>query len=344
MANKNLPIKIVLPKETDSKKNPSIGGNKFFGEVTPELQTSIAGMFESVLDYYKDVFSANKMIPAVGKITVKSEAIAKSHKPNELCQRCRIIGSEELHEIYIRVDKKSLVETVELVMKPPSERFKANLTAIKDIKPFTGEDKISENIKEVATQGGFDSIKGRIKLKIFDFGDDFDNSQIMGYVMSKLRNFGFTEKYEIISFGSKIKLIKIEVNSYDDIVNLASINGVRTVDFFQEYSLPLDEFKGTNLQDFLSSEYSESEIRIGLIDGGISKTNAFLQPYGVACEEYVGEAYRNPNHATFIASTIQYGNKWKLLKKLWENMLQQQEYGIYLLASKLKYAVVQCLI
>jgi hypothetical protein len=311
MANKNLPIKMVLQREADRHKNTGFSSTKFFIEEgkLPELQIAIAGMFENVLDYYKDVFSINKLIPAVGKITVKAEAIAKSHKPNELCQECHIIGSEKLHETYIRVDKKSLIETVKLVKNPPSEKFKANLTAIEDIKPITTEEKISENIKEVATQNGFDRIKGRIKLKLFDFGDDFDNNQIMGYVMSKLQDFGFSEKYEIISYGSKIKLVKIEVNSYDDIVNLASINGVRTVDFFQEYSLPINEFKNTDLQDFLDSEYSESEIRIGIIDGGISKTNTLLQSYVIACEEYVSETYRNPSHATFIASTIQYGNK-----------------------------------
>jgi hypothetical protein len=223
MANKNLPIKMVLPKESDNQRNKGGGKNKFFGEVTPELQTSVAGMFEHVLDYYKDVFFANNMIPAVGKITVKKEAIAKSHKPNELCQKCPIIGSEDLHEIYIRVDKKSLIETIELIKKPPSERFKANLTAIEDIKPVTAREKISRNLEDVLTQGGFERIKDRIKLKLFDFGDDFDNSQIKGYVMSKLHDFGLSEKYETILYGSKIKLIKIEVNSNNDIFNLASI-------------------------------------------------------------------------------------------------------------------------
>lgn len=48
---------------------------------------------------------------------------------------------------------------------------------------------------------------------------------------------------------------------------------------------------------------------IGIIDGGISDDNAFLKPYIVAREKYVNEAYQNPSHATFIASTIQYGNK-----------------------------------
>jgi len=42
MANKNLPIKIVLPKETDSKKNIGGGPPKFFAEESklPEIQAS----------------------------------------------------------------------------------------------------------------------------------------------------------------------------------------------------------------------------------------------------------------------------------------------------------------
>jgi len=311
MSNKNLPIKMVLPKETDKQRNTGGGPPKFFVEESklPELQASITGMFEHILSYYDDVFASNELIPAVGKITVKPEAIAKSHKPNELCQNIPIIGSEELNEIYVRVDKKAITETVALVKEPPTKKFKANLTAIEYIKPVTTEDKISESFDEISAQGSFDKIKSRIKIKLFDFGDDFDNSQIMGYVMSKLAEFGFSEKHEIISYGDKIKLIKIEVNSYDDVVKLASINGVRTVDFFQEYSLPLDEFNNTDLQDFLDSEFTESEVRIGIIDGGISENNALLQPYVVAREEYVSKAYRNPSHATFIASAIQYGNK-----------------------------------
>ena len=309
MSKKNLPIKMVLPKETDNQKNKGGGEIKYFGEFTPELQISIAGMFEYMLNYYKDVFSANELIPAVGKITVKPEAIAKSHKPNELCQNCPIIGSEDLNEIYIRVDKKAITETVALVMKPPTIKFKANLTTIEDIRPVIIDDIISENLKEVSVQSGFDKIRGKIKIKLFDFDDDFDNSQIMGYVMSKLSDFGFLEKHEIISYGDKIKLIKVEVSSYDDIIKIASINGVRSVDFFQEYSLPLNEFNDIDLQAFLDSEYAESEVRIGIIDGGISENNALLQPYVIAREEYVSKAYRNPSHATFIASTIQYGNK-----------------------------------
>ena len=102
--------------------------------------------------------------------------------------------------------------------------------------------------------------------------------------------------------------LKLSVHSYEDIVRIAEINGVKSVDFFQEYSLPKEDFSSTELQALLDCEYAESDISIGIIDGGISEENEYLQPYIIAQEKYVYEEYRNPHHATFIASTIQYGN------------------------------------
>lgn len=104
MAKNNLPIKIVLQKAEDIFPNHGGGGTKFFGEVTPQLQTEITNKFESLLEFYDDVFKENENVPAIGKVTVKPEAIAKSHKPDDLCRNCPIIGTEDLNEIYIKVN------------------------------------------------------------------------------------------------------------------------------------------------------------------------------------------------------------------------------------------------
>lgn len=232
MSENNLPIKLVLPKTTDIVPNTGGGQLKFFGEVTPQLKREITDKFETLLSFYSDVFNENESIPAVGKITVKPEAIAKSHKPSDLCRNCPIIGSEELNEIYIKVNRKNIQETIEMVKNPPSQKFQANMTAIVDIQPIKPEEKISPALQSIV-QEDFNSIKKVIKLKVFDFDDDFDNAQIWDYVTRKLCLLHFEDKYEIISYGDQLKFLKIEVNSYDDIIKLASINGVKTVGFFK---------------------------------------------------------------------------------------------------------------
>ena len=239
MKEHNLPIKLIMQRSSDSKKNTAGGGNRFFCAFTPELQSNIIDGFESILDYYDNLFERNPLVPAVGKITVIPEAIAKSHKPNDLCRKCPIIGSEELGEIYIKVTKDTIEETVELVRNPSSKGIKANMTAISTIEPIVAESKISLGLNEMNLAGNFDLIKNRVKIKLFDFGNDFDNEQIMNYVMRKLDELGFLKEHEFFCFQDSIKYIKVGVSSYEDVLSIAEINGVKTVDFFQEYSLPL---------------------------------------------------------------------------------------------------------
>ncbi len=233
MKEKNLPIKLVMQNTKDTKRNNGGGSVTFFEEVTSELQASVEEKFEQVLNFYQDVFNENDLVPAVCKITVKPEAIAKSHKPNDLCRNCPIIGSEDLGEIFIKVNAKSIQETVKLIRNPPSERFKANLTAVDDISPITSDEKISRNLVKSVGQNDFDHIKNRIKIKLFDFDNEFDNAQIMEYVLRKMSKYGFDEKYKIITYGSSIMYIRVEVETYDDVVKLAGINGVKTIDFFR---------------------------------------------------------------------------------------------------------------
>lgn len=308
MSENNLPIKVVLQKSTDVQANKGGGSTKFFGTVTPELQEIITQKLENILDYYEDVFEESQLVPAVGKITMKSEAIAKSHKPNDFCRCCPIIGSQDLNEIYIRITQESINQTISLISKLPSEKFRANMTAIQDIQPITASEKISKGLLHIKNQGNFERIRGEIKVKLFDFDDAFDNAQIMDYVLRKLSELGFSDSPTIIAYGDKIQFIKLSVNSFEDISDIAAINGVKSVDFFQEYSLPLNNYMNTDLECLLQANHQTSEVTIGIIDGGISRNNQLLKPYIKERKEYIPPEYINEHHGTFIASTIQYGN------------------------------------
>ena len=65
MREKNLPIKVVLQRVTDTKRNKGGGNIKFFGEVTESLQNNITQKFEHVLEFYDDVFNENEFVPLI---------------------------------------------------------------------------------------------------------------------------------------------------------------------------------------------------------------------------------------------------------------------------------------
>ena len=308
MGKKNLPIKVILQRKEDISRNSGGGKVKFFGEITNEIKDEITNKLNGIASYYDDIFSLGDNIPVVCKIVVKDKAIAKSHKPDSFCREMPIIGSENLNEIYFKTTKSGIVKTINLVEKLPSEEFKANLTAIENISPYYEQEKISRDIIKIQKINKFDKIKDKIKIKLFNFQDEYDNKLIENHFISELVKLDLNHNFKVIKYGDKINYIKIQVRSYEDIVKISSINGVKSIDFFQQYATQPNNLSEGGLEFVFNENEIESDIIIGIIDGGISQKNTYLNKWIYGREQYVGDEYIDTRHGTFIASTIQYGN------------------------------------
>lgn len=308
MSERNLPIKMIIPRSTDYINNTGGGKDKFFCEVTDQLQTEIINQFSELNDFFGHFFEEEHNVPAIGKVKIRDEAIAKSHRPNDLLQECPIVGVGKLDELYIKVTAEGIAKTIEKIRKLPSKKVRANLTTIVDVEPYSSDDKISVDLVHAQDTGIFEEVKNRIKIKLFCFDDEYEDAQIHRYVERRIMELGLKEKYEYFRIGTNIEYIKMQVNTYDDIKKISEINGVKSIDFFQTYSTPIQEFSLSELEEALDDGGANAEIIIGIIDGGISKENPFLEPYVQERVEYVPEKYQNHCHGTFIASTIQHGN------------------------------------
>lgn len=308
MSERNLPIKMIIPRNTDYINNTGGGKDKYFCEVTDQLQSEIIEQFNVLNDFFEDFFEEEHNAPAIGKVKIREEAIAKSHRPNDLLQECPIIGVGKLDELYIKVTESGITKTIDKIRKLPSKKVGANLTTIVEIEPYSSEEKISQDLVQIQNVGIFETVKNRIKIKLFFFDDEYEDARIHRYVEKKIQQLGFENKYEYFRIGTNIEYIKMQVGSYDDIKKISEINGVKSIDFFQTYSTPAQEFSLSELEGVLDDGGSDAEIVIGIIDGGISKENPFLEPYVQERVEYVSAEYQNHSHGTFIASTIQHGN------------------------------------
>ena len=307
MNKKNLPVKIILQRNGDLKRNKGGGNKKLFGEVNQQLQAEVIEKLEKVKEYYDDIFAESASIPAVAKMKVKKEAIAKSHKPDRFCKNMPIIGSEELDEIYFKVTRDGIDRTIEEVSKLPADEFKANLTVIEDIVPCYAEEKISDSLKHI-TSTEFRSISSKIRVKLFKFDTEYDNQIIKAYVMRKLTELGVADNVKFINYGEKIQYMQMTVQSYEQVIEISKINGVRNIDFYCSYYGSNEEGVVENLSFTVPENLINTNTIIGIIDSGISDNNPYLQGCIYAREVYVGENYINPTHGTFVASTIQYGD------------------------------------
>ncbi len=307
MNKKNLPIKIIMQRSSDITPNIPNGKPKFFGDVNKDLQDEVINKLERLSIYYDDLFNETEVIPAIVKIKVKKEAIAKSYKPDRFCKNMPIIGSEELDEVFCKVTKAGIERTIREVESLPAIAFKANLTAIDDITPYYDEEKISDSLRKI-TAAEFSSIDNSIRIKLFSLDTEYEDEILKRYVVNKLNNLGLDNNIKFITYGDKIQYIKVKLESYEQIQEISKINGIRKIDFFCKYYSSNEHSITEEVKFSISENLNTTDTIIGIIDSGISDFNPYIKDYIYAREQYVPDAYINPTHGTFVASTIQYSD------------------------------------
>ena len=314
--DKNLPIKIVLPRKNDVKSKPAGGGHpKFFGTFDNKVQTQIINSLKTVNNYYSEFFrETHNAIPAAALLIMKDEACAKSHTPDVLLGNNTIIGAIDLNQFYIKITHSSLGESISIATNAESEKVQANITAIQNIIPIDPQSKISSFLQKTM-KTNFENYKKNIKIKLFDFDNDEEiNTRVRQYVFKKLKDLNLLDKLQPVLHGNS-KLFKIEVNEEIDIIKMSEIVGIQSVDVFHQYILPSFSTEKIDIQQLDNIPHVDSDIIIGIIDGGIGDKNEALNPYIINKKSYVPNDYKNNQHGAFIASTILYGNYLNNIKE-----------------------------
>ena len=305
MNEKNLPIKVIIQQERDITPNQGGGKVKFFKTITPKFINEVTSKFVKIAEFYDNIFTENEYVPAVGKLILVEDAVAKSHRPNDLCQDLEIIGAGDLQELYIKVTKQGIRKTIAKINLPNrSQKLDANLTTIEDILPIYAEEKLSNRLRELSQKNISGKIN-KIKIKCFNFGNEYDNTLIKNYVKSKIALIGYNVEYK--AFGEKLDYFKLINVQSKDLYALSQINGIKSIDVFTEYSTPTNNDKSINQNFFEKADIPISDTIVGIIDSGISETS-ILNKYVVDRKEFVARQYQNRTHGTFVASCLQYGS------------------------------------
>lgn len=302
--SKNLPIKVIMQREKDIEKNIPGGGGKEFRTIDKAFIGEISFKLNELLSYYNNVFSLGLDIPAIGKITLREDAVAKSHRPNDLCKELDVIGSRALTELYIKLTPKGILKTINKINSTNlSKNIKANLSTIVSIDPIYPSEKISVDL---GTSDN-DTIE-HLKIKLFKFDNEYDNLRLNSYVEKEIVSLGYGEfvKY---NYGDKLEYLSLSNVKPQDIEKIALINGIKDLDIFQDYTSPTQDYTSSNFTGIDEKGIEDSELIIGVIDSGISD-NTILAKYVIGRKEYVPPQYQNRRHGTFVASSILFGSQF----------------------------------
>ena len=175
-----LPIKVVLPHE-DFLVRDEPGGlpDASCGEVTAQVRAAFARNL-TISPPRTAISFVQPRVPAVAKVRLKRDALAKSHRPDCILspQTCPIIGVGTFRELFIRVTPSGLASLRTRIRTDSSREAQANISTLEAFSTVGIEDSLGVRAQAI------DLIKRRVdedgvlKVQLFDHHDPRINQAV----------------------------------------------------------------------------------------------------------------------------------------------------------------------
>ncbi len=310
MDKQSNPVQVVKVSDSDHRKinYDGFGDPTVFGDgATQEVRNRLAQQALETLNYFSSSFEENPNVAGVAKVTLREEALAKTHRPMRLFSRqtCPIFGTLDFGEVLVSVTDTGLRKLRQRLHEGNSKQVIANISAVEKIEPFSEEDRLNilthDQISKLSQEGG------RVKLKIFDHQNKNKNDQLR----KALEDFAVKQKIELkeLRYGSNRELISATSISPSAAKKLAKFIGLRNVS-------PIPRFKASDIDLQASPVGHADELLfpppnlgedypiVGMIDSGICPNSSLITPWIVSRESYVPPGFEDHTHGTMVAGLI----------------------------------------
>lgn len=302
-----LPIKVVIPATSDYQKPLGGGGGpkKVFGDVTSKLRLDLADQVAEVVSHFERAFQATPNLAAVARVTLKKDALAKSHRPSALfnSNTCPIIGGNAFGELLVSVQPKGLARLRQKIQEDDTKVGVAAISTVERIEPYRGDDadKITEAGREAIQRNG--SLD--MKLQLFRHRDSTIDGNILRAFRSKLEQIDLAP--EQLQYGEGQRVFRVKNVPQMAVAQLAAFVGTQALSDFPMYRAVRTEtipLRVARVTDFPAPVAGETYPVVGIIDSGVNPDDPLLGPWTVAREDFVPPKYRDHNHGSFVAGLV----------------------------------------
>lgn len=303
MADKRLPIKVVIAQDSDYFVPDSGGGSRtVFGQVTGELRQSLSEQVSTVEHDFAPSFERWPDIPAVAKVKLKKEALAKSHRPHSLFsdRTCPIIGIDEFGELLTAVLPQGLRDLKTKLLTDQTKIGEANISTIAEIKPYkVEEDQLGELVKKV--EEGL----SKVKLRLFRYKDQVKDAALLRGLLELMHELELPEP-ELLNYGKRMRIARVTGIKPNHILRLAGYVGTQNISEFPEFYVVRELQTGDALeqQNFPPPDPGIDYPVVGLIDSGTPVADPILAPWRVERFHYVLPQDQDNWHGSFVAGLL----------------------------------------
>lgn len=305
MPEQRLPIKIVHQRNEDLQKPDGGGGpRKIFGDVTPAVRRRLIKQVHDVEAAFLPVFEKAQNVPAVARVKLKEEAIAKSHRPTSLLALTTpIIGVETFGELLVSVKPAGLRALASRIEHDDTIQRTADISTIESILPYGEPDVLRSTIDELITAAALD---GALKLRLFNHANTALNAIIYAAFLRQLHDLHLPAPDEL-PYGGNVRIFRVRDIAASGVEPLARFVGTQSLSAFPKYR-SLDSasiaVRALTPADLPSPEPGRDYPTVGIIDSGVDPADSYLAPWIVDRHEYVPDAYRSYDHGSFVAGLI----------------------------------------
>ncbi|MDB6034300.1 MAG: peptidase and in kexin sedolisin [Verrucomicrobiales bacterium] len=309
-----LPIKVVVPSKGDYRPPEDNGGSvTIFPGCTDSFRQSLALQIEGVKAHFSAAFNEFG-IPAVAKVTLKSEASAKSHRPTLLLNptTCPIIGGNRLGELYISVEPHGLNALASQVRAGQAQKLEANISALQKIEPYTAEDALGI-VRGADLQSSLAHDQSlNLRFRLFRHHSQQINLQI-DEAFEKLSRVAQLGDPQVVDYAEGLRVFSLSRLGRGAIDALTRFVGTQSLSLFPHYQVVrtasriLDNITSTNFPAPLAGR---AYGLVGMIDSGTDPNNPHLQAWVVdRMESFVPRSQQNNDHGSFVAGLLAQGKK-----------------------------------
>lgn len=311
--NEYLPIKVVIPQEGDLRP-PEAGGGpaKLFTDHYDESKESMVKGIDAVSDYFASALSESEL-PAVARVRLRDDAIAKSHHPKNLFNNntCPVIGFENFGTLLISVRSDSLQRLSDRACEH-STAVMNDVSKIAEIEPFMPKDAMGKWSPAALVHCLRKTDQSAIKLRIFNHHDQDLNKRLFQSLaaLSGELSIGVPES---LRYGKGLQLFRIEVGDSEKCIEeLAAFVGTQSVDTFEEFSVGTQAIPVARMRDddMPGPEAGTHYPIVGVFDTGTDPNNAHLQAWvTVRDESEVPRIDQDNTHGSLVAGLIVNGRR-----------------------------------
>jgi hypothetical protein len=304
-------IKVIMPKQGTERKVPGGGmPPKPFRPVDGRYRASLSSQVSAIRTAIVSQITTAGAAPV--RVKLLSKAAAKSHRPEHLFspQSCPIVGGGNLGELFVKATPEGLDRLTEIIEHGESDRMTKELSCVETIEPVTPAYRRSgleaADVLRHSPRGKNGFIT---RVGLFNFGADRDQPKLVADLEAacKRRDIALsTRGYSPSSFT-----YEAECRTVDDVEALSRVVGVRSI-----APMPLIRtirprmFAAKPLPPLPTAADVTGDFPVVVVvDSGIASNIPGLESWVVGRDSQVAPAYRNPDHGTFVAGLICWGNQ-----------------------------------